>query len=61
MRWFRRERTPIRDEDLQIVSLDRYDPCEIDPPAYMFVRLGAAVAIVLGLALAAEHLVRLTH
>jgi hypothetical protein len=61
MRWFRRERTAIRDEDPPIVSLDRYDPCEIDPPAYMFVRLGAAVAIVLGLALAAEHLVRLTH
>ncbi len=61
MRWFRRERTAIRDEDPRIASLDRYDPCEIDPPAYMFVRLGAAVAIALGLALAAEHLVRLTH
>jgi hypothetical protein len=61
MRWFRRERTAIGDDDPQFVSLDRYDPCEIDPPAYMFVRLGAAVAIVLGLALAAEHLVRLTH
>ena len=61
MRWFKRERTAIRDEDPPLASLDRYDPCEIDPPAYMFVRLGAAVAIVLGLALAAEHLVRLTH
>jgi hypothetical protein len=61
MRWFRQERTPIGDDDAQFVSLDRYDPCEIDPPAYMFVRLGAAVVIVLGLALAAEHLVRLIH
>jgi hypothetical protein len=61
MRWFRRERSAIRDDDKHVVSLDRYDPCEIDPPGYMFVRLGAAVGIVLGLALAAEHLVGLTH
>jgi hypothetical protein len=51
----------MRDDDLHMVSLDRYDPCEIDPPAYMFVRLGAAVAIVLGLVLTTGHLVRLAH
>ena len=61
MRWFRRERTPRRNDDPPMVSLDRYDPCEIDSPAYMFVRLGAAVAIVLGLVLTAGHLVRLAH
>ena len=59
MRWHRRER--MRDDDLHMVSLDRYDPCEIDSPAYMFVRLGAAVAIVLGLVLTTGHLVRLAH
>jgi len=61
MRWFREERTPARDWDPPMSGLDRYDPCEIDPPGYMFVRLGAAVVIALGLALAAEHLVRLAH
>ena len=31
-------RTPVR--------LDPYDPCEIDPPSTMFIRLGVALAIV---------------
>jgi hypothetical protein len=61
MDWFRRERTPVRDWDPPTAGLDRYDPCEIDPPGYMFVRLSAAVAIVLGIILAADHLFRLTH
>jgi hypothetical protein len=61
MDWFRRKRTPVADWDPPMAGLDRYDPCEIDPPSYMFVRLGAAVAIVLALILAADHLFRLTH
>ncbi len=61
MDWFRRERTPVRNWDPPMVGLDRYDPCEIDPPGYMFVRLGAAVAIVLALILAADHVFKLTH
>ena len=61
MDWFRRERTSLRHWDRPTAGLDRYDPCEIDPPGYMFVRLGAAVAIVLALILAGDHLFRLTH
>ena len=44
MDWFRRERTSLRNWDPPTAGLDRYDPCEIDPPGYMFVRIGAAVA-----------------
>jgi hypothetical protein len=61
MDWFRRERTSLRDWDPPTAGLDRYDPCEIDPPGYMFVRLGAAVAIVLGFILAADFLFKLNH
>jgi hypothetical protein len=61
MDWFRRERTWLRHWDPPTAGLDRYDPCEIDPPGYMFVRLGAAVAIVLTLILAADHVFKLTH
>jgi hypothetical protein len=61
MDWFRRERTPVRDWDPPMAGLDRYDPCEIDPPGYMFARLGAAVAVVLFLILAADHLFKLAH
>jgi hypothetical protein len=57
---FRREPTSAQDEYLPI-SLDRYDPCEIDPPAYMFARLGVMVAVVLGLVFVAGHLANPTH
>jgi hypothetical protein len=42
-------------------GLDRYDPCEIDPPAplQMFTRLGVLLMISLAFGLAAELLVRL--
>jgi hypothetical protein len=42
-------------------GLDRYDPCEIDPPApmQMFTRLGLMLMIALAFGLAAELLVRL--
>jgi hypothetical protein len=42
-------------------GLDRYDPCEIDPPAplQMFTRLGLLLMISLAFGLAAELLVRL--
>jgi hypothetical protein len=62
MRWWGRERTaPLREKEPLIGYLDRYDPCEIDPPSYMFARIGVAVAIVLCVCLAAEHGFNLTH
>jgi hypothetical protein len=44
-----------------IGRLDRYDPCEIDPPEPMqiFTRLGLLLMIALAFGLAAELLVRL--
>jgi hypothetical protein len=61
MIWFKHERNPFRREDPPMIRLDCYDPCEIDSPGYMFVRIGAAVAIVLGLILASDHLFKLMH
>jgi hypothetical protein len=48
-------------EDPPELGLDRYDPCEIDPPAplQMFTRLGVLLMIALTFGLAAELLVRL--
>ena len=48
-------------EDPPELGLDRYDPCEIDPPAplQMFTRLGVLLMIALAFGLAAELLVRL--
>jgi hypothetical protein len=48
-------------EDPPERGLDRYDPCEIDPPAplQIFTRLGLMLAIALAFGLAAELLVRL--
>ena len=42
-------------------GLDRYDPCEIDPPAplQIFIRLGLLLMIALAFGLVAELLVRL--
>ena len=42
-------------------GLDRYDPCEIDPPAplQIFTRLGLMLMIALAFGLIAELLVRL--
>lgn len=50
----RRERLPER-------GLDRYDPCEIDPPQplQVFTRLGVLLVIALAFGLAAELLARL--
>ena len=61
MLWLKNKRTRVRDEEPPLSGLDPYDPCEIDPPAYMFVRLGVAVAIVLALGAAAEHMFKLTQ
>jgi len=48
-------------EDPPGLGLDRYDPCEIDPPEplQVFVRLGVLLMIALAFGLAAELLVRL--
>jgi hypothetical protein len=45
------------------LRLDRYDPCEIDPPAplEMFTRIGVLLMIALAFGLAAELLVWLPH
>jgi hypothetical protein len=53
--------TSDRFEDPPERGLDRYDPCEIDPPAplQMFTRLGLLLMISLAFGLAAELLVRL--
>jgi hypothetical protein len=53
--------TAERHEDPPERGLDRYDPCEIDPPAplEMFTRLGVLLVIALAFGLAAELLVRL--
>ena len=42
-------------------GLDRYDPCEIDPPAplQIFTRLGLLLMVALAFGLMAELLVRL--
>ncbi len=46
-------------EDPRGLGLDRYDPCEIDPPERVFVRLGVLLMIALAFGLGAELLVRL--
>lgn len=53
--------TPDAYDDLLTHGLDRYDPCEIDPPAplQMFSRLGLLLMISLAFGLAAEVLIRL--
>jgi hypothetical protein len=53
--------TPDGYDDPPTGGLDRYDPCEIDPPAplQMFTRLGVMLVIALAFGLAAELLVRL--
>jgi hypothetical protein len=53
--------TPDGYDDPPARGLDRYDPCEIDPPAplQMFTRLGVLLMIALAFGLAAELLVRL--
>ena len=53
--------TPDRYDAPPAHGLDRYDPCEIDPPAplQMFSRLGLLLMISLAFGLAAELLVRL--
>ena len=50
-----------RHEDPPERGLDRYDPCEIDPPepVQMFTRLGVLLMIALAFGLVAELLVRL--
>ena len=50
-------------EDPPELGLDRYDPCEIDPPAplQMFTRLGVLLVIVLGFGLAAQFLAGLAR
>jgi hypothetical protein len=50
-------------EDPPILNLDRYDPCEIEPPAplEMFTRIGVLLMIALAFGLAAELLVWLPH
>jgi hypothetical protein len=50
-------------EDPPALNLDRYDPCEIDPPAplEMFTRIGVLLMIALAFGLAAELLVWLPH
>jgi hypothetical protein len=50
-------------EDLPSLNLDRYDPCEIDPPAPLeiFTRIGVLLMIALAFGLAAELLVWLPH
>jgi len=52
---------PNRYDDPPAHGLDRYDPCEIDPPAplQMFTRLGLLLMISLAFGLAAELLVRI--
>jgi hypothetical protein len=52
---------PDRYDDPPAYSLDRYDPCEIDPPAplQIFTRLGLLLMISLAFGLVAELLVRL--
>jgi hypothetical protein len=63
-------RNPLRDRarearygDPPDLNLDRYDPCEIDPPAplEMFTRIGVLLMIALAFGLAAELLVWLPH
>jgi hypothetical protein len=46
-------------QDYSDLSLDRYDPCEIDPPAplEMFARIGVLMMIALAFGLAAELVV----
>lgn len=46
-------------EDPPHLNLDRYDPCEIDPPAplEMFTRIGVLLTIALAFGLAAELVV----
>lgn len=53
--------TAERHEDPPERGLDRYDPCEIDPPAplQMLTRLGVLLMIALAFGLLAELLVRL--
>jgi hypothetical protein len=53
--------TTAGDEEPPELGLDRYDPCEIDPPepAQMFTRLGVLLMIALAFGLVAELLVRL--
>ena len=53
--------TPDGYDDPPERGLDRYDPCEIDPPAPMqiFSRLGLLLMISLAFGLVAELLVRL--
>jgi hypothetical protein len=48
-------------EDRRALGLDRYDPCEIDPPEPLkvFARLGVLMMIALAFGLTAELLVRL--
>jgi hypothetical protein len=50
-------------EDRLDLNLDRYDPCEIDPPAplEMFTRIGVLLMIALAFGLAAELLAWLPH
>lgn len=52
--------TAERVEDRPERGLDRYDPCEIDPPAplEMFTRLGVLLVIALAFGLVAELLAR---
>jgi len=52
--------TPDGYDDPPPHGLDRYDPCEIDPPAplQMFTRLGLLLMISLAFGVVAEFLVR---
>jgi hypothetical protein len=62
MRNLLRDRAPTAGyEDPPHLGLDRYDPCEIDPPGplAMFTRLGVLLTIALAFGLVAELLVRL--
>jgi hypothetical protein len=53
--------TPDEHDNPSARGLDRYDPCEIDPPEplQMFARLGLFLMISLAFALIAELLVRM--
>jgi hypothetical protein len=58
---FRDRGTMAGYEDPPRLGLDRYDPCEIDPPEplQIFARLGVLLMIALAFGLVAELLVRL--
>ncbi len=53
--------TSAEDEHRPVVRLDPYDPCEIDPPHKMLAWIGAALAILFGLYVAAEYFLKLSH